>query len=100
VMTDPERRRHGYGRTVMARAHEVIRSLEDCEFALLFASVMAVPFYKELGWRVVSGPVFCEQPTGVVDYTQLLPTAPVMVLTRSPGDPLPKSPIDVRGLPW
>ena len=34
VMTDPARRRRGY---------------------------VAVPFYVRLGWRAVTGPVFCEQ---------------------------------------
>lgn len=57
VVTDPEQRRRGYGRAVMERAHELMRSFADCEFAVLFSSVMAVPFYEDLGWRAIRGPV-------------------------------------------
>jgi len=52
VMTDPDRRRRGYGRAVMERAQALMRSQTDCEIALLFSSVMAVPFYESLGWRL------------------------------------------------
>src|SRR3954451_18342849 len=69
VVTDPEQRRRGYGRAVMAHAHELMRSFADCEFALLFSSEMAVPFYEELGWRIIRGPVTCDQPGGPINYT-------------------------------
>jgi GNAT superfamily N-acetyltransferase len=100
VMTDPEYRRRGYGRVVMERAHELMRSFADCEFGLLLSSVMAVPFYEAIGWRTVAGPVTCEQPEGHIDYTRRLPAAPVMALMRDPARPPPSGPIDVRGLPW
>ena len=100
VMTDPAYRRRGFGRLVMERAHEVMRACPDCEFGLLFSSVMAVPFYEVLGWRTVRGPVRCEQPEGAIDYTRRLPTAPVMVLMKDPASQPPSGPIDVGGLPW
>jgi aminoglycoside 2'-N-acetyltransferase I len=100
VVTDPDRRRRGYGRAVMEEAQELMRSLSDCEFALLFSSVMAVPFYESLGWRAIRGPVTCDQPTGRIDYTETLPTAPVMGLALRPSADLPAGPVDVRGLPW
>jgi GNAT superfamily N-acetyltransferase len=100
VMTDPDHRRRGYGRAVMEQAHLRVRSLEDCEFALLFSSVMAVPFYKELGWRAIHGRVICDQVDERIDYTQRLPTAPVMILTKESTEELPAGPIDVRGFPW
>ena len=84
----------------MGRAHELMRSFADCEFAVLFSSVMAAPFYEELGWRAIRGPVTCDQPSGPIDYTETLPTAPVMVLALRPTAELPDGPIDVRGLPW
>lgn len=100
VVTDPDHRRRGYGRAVMERAHELMRSFADVEFALLFSSVMAVPFYENLGWRAIRGPVTCDQPSGRIDYTETLPTAPVMVLGLRPSADLPAGPVDVRGLPW
>jgi GNAT superfamily N-acetyltransferase len=100
VVTDPDQRRRGYGRAVMERAQELMRPFADCEFAVLFSSVMAVPFYEDLGWRATRGPVTCDQPGGPIDYTEALPTAPVMVLGLRPSADLPDGPIDVRGLPW
>jgi len=100
VITDPERRRRGHGRAIMQRAHVLMRSFADCGFALLFSSVMAVPFYESLGWRAVAAPVICDQPGGRIDYTQTLPTAPVMVLALRELAELPPGPVHVRGLPW
>ena len=54
-----------------------MRSFADCEFAVLFSSVMAVPFYEDLGWRAIRGPVTCDQPGGSIDYTETLATGPV-----------------------
>ena len=100
VVTDPEHRRQGYGRAVMQRAQELMRSFTDCEFALLFSSVMAVPFYESLGWRPVREPVTCEQPGGRIDYTEALPTAPVMALALRDDRDLPCGPVHVDGFPW
>jgi aminoglycoside 2'-N-acetyltransferase I len=100
VVTDPDYRRRGYGRAVMARAHELMRSFADCDVALLFSSVMAVPFYESLGWRPVAGSVTCEQPAGRIDYTQALPTAPVMALPLRHAGELLFGPIHVQGFPW
>lgn len=100
VVTDPDRRRRGYGRAVMLQAHELMRTFDDCELALLFSSVMAVPFYEELGWRALRGPVTCDQPNGRIDYTDVLPTAPVMALALRSSAELPAGPLDVPGFPW
>jgi aminoglycoside 2'-N-acetyltransferase I len=100
VVTDPDQRRRGHGRAVMERAQELMRSFADVELAVLFSSVMAVPFYESLGWRAIRGPVTCDQPSGRIDYTETLPTAPVMVLGLRPTADVPAGPVDVRGLPW
>jgi aminoglycoside 2'-N-acetyltransferase I len=100
AVTDPDQRRRGYGRAVMERAQDLMRSFAHCDFALLFSSVMAVPFYENLGWHAIRGPVTCDQPTGRIDYTEALPTAPVMVLELRPATEFPIGPVDVRGLPW
>jgi GNAT superfamily N-acetyltransferase len=100
VMTDPSYRRRGFGRLVMERAQELIRSRSDCEFGLLFSSVMAIPFYEALGWRTVPGPVRCHQPGGDIEYTEHLPEAPVMAYMRDQATAPPAGTIDVAGLPW
>jgi len=100
VVTDPGYRRRGYGRLVMARAHELMGTFSDCDFAVLFSSVMAVPFYEHLGWRAIPEPVSCDQPDGRIDYTAALPTAPVMVLALHEPAELPSGPVYVAGLPW
>jgi GNAT superfamily N-acetyltransferase len=101
VMTDPDERRRGYGRAVMERSRELmVHSFADCEFALLFSTVMAVPFYEALGWRAIPGPLTCDQPGGPVDYTALFPTAPVMALPLRPSAVLPAGPVQAVGFPW
>jgi hypothetical protein len=85
----------------MQAAHDLMRSFPDCNFALLFSSAMAVPFYKSLGWQVVAGTVTCEQPDGRIDYTASLPPeAPVMALALREDAALPSASIHVCGLPW
>ena len=100
VMTDPDQLRRGYGRAVMERAHELMRSFPGCEVALLFSTVMAVPFYEALGWRAIPGPVTCDQPDGPINYTEALPTAPVMALPLRPSADLPSGPLEAVGFPW
>ena len=100
MVTDPDHRRRGYGRAVMERAHELMQSFANVDFAVLFSSEMAVPFYVSLGWRAVLGPVTCEQPSGRISYTETLPTAPVMVLALRPSGDWPDGPVEVQGLPW
>jgi aminoglycoside 2'-N-acetyltransferase I len=101
VLTDPDHRRRGYGRAVVEKAQELMRSYGDCDVALLFSSEMAVPLYESLGWLRVEGPVTCEQPGGRITYTDTLPpTAPVMALLLRMHAELPRGPIDLHGLPW
>lgn len=100
VMTHPNHRRRGYGRAVMLHAQAHIDWVGSAEFAMLFSSVMAVPFYESLGWRAVAVPVFCRQPEGRIDFTKRLPDAPVMVRTPSGNAPPDVRAIDIRGLPW
>lgn len=73
LMTHPARRRRGFGRTAMLRATEFIWQELQPDLALLFSSVMAVPFYRGLGWEAIYGPVLCEQPDGSISYTEVIP---------------------------
>jgi hypothetical protein len=84
----------------MEEAHKLMRSFGDCDFALLFSTVMAVPFYESLGWQSVPGPVICDQPGGHIDYTRIRPTAPVMALSLLDSADLPSGVVRVRGFPW
>jgi hypothetical protein len=61
---------------------------------------MAVPFYESLGWRAIRESVTCDQPGGRIDYTAMLPTAPVMALALRQPAHLPVTPIHVCGFPW
>ena len=99
VKTDPAYRRQGYGRAAMQRAMGYIWQELQPEMGLLLSSQMAVPFYTSLGWQVFDGPVLCEQPGGVIDYTAYNPGHPPMVLVPG-GAPLPTGTIDLCGLPW
>jgi aminoglycoside 2'-N-acetyltransferase I len=101
VATAPGYRRRGYGRAVMQRAHELMATFRDCDFALLFSSVMAVPFYESLGWEALRGAVTCDQPGGRINYTETLPpTAPVMGFSLREQVDLPSEDVYVCGFPW
>jgi hypothetical protein len=83
----------------MRRAEEHIWREVRPALAMLYSSVMAVPFYESLGWRAIPGPVFCEQPGGTINVTELLPNNPIMVLVPD-GTPLPEGVVDLCGLPF
>jgi hypothetical protein len=83
----------------MQRATNFMWQDLQAELGLLLSSEMAVPFYKSLGWEVVNGPVLCEQPSGAINYTELMPRTPAMVLIP-PGGKLSITSIDMCGLPW
>jgi GNAT superfamily N-acetyltransferase len=99
MRTHPDHRRLGFGRAAMARATRFIWEQVRPDMALLLSSEMAVPFYRSLGWKVLPGPVHCEQPGGRINYSERLPRAPAMVLLPGDGEP-PKGPIDLSGLPF
>jgi GNAT superfamily N-acetyltransferase len=99
VRTDPEYRRRGFAGAAMRRAADFIWKELRPELALLLSSEMAVPFYRSLGWQIVTGPVFCQQPGGIVNVTEALPNNPAMVLLPAGGQ-VPRGSIDLCGLPW
>jgi GNAT superfamily N-acetyltransferase len=98
VITHPERRRRGAARLAVRCASEMVCNQLGAELALLFSSEMGVPLYTSLGWRPVAGPVMCAQPQGTLNWTEELPSKPVLALACK--GQVPDGAIDVRGLPW
>ncbi len=99
MRTDPAHRRRGFGKAAMERAAEFIWNELRPEMGMLLSSEMAVPLYQGLGWKIVTGPVYCDQPTGRINYSERLPNAPAMVLLPEDGE-APTGPIDLCGLPF
>jgi GNAT superfamily N-acetyltransferase len=99
VMTDPAHRRRGFGAAAMRCSAEYIRRELQPDFGMLLSSVMAVPFYLSLGWQIVEGPVWIDQPNGKLDRSVVAPDRPTMVLLPE-GATLPHGPIDLCGLPF
>lgn len=99
VLTHPSYRRRGFGRAAMLRGQKAIWEEIQPELALLLSSEMAVPFYQSLGWQVFSGRLLCEQPGGVINYTELLPAQPPML--QWPQETRREiASVDMCGLPW
>jgi GNAT superfamily N-acetyltransferase len=98
VQTDPDYRLRGFARAAVQAATNCMSEQPAVELGLLFSSEMAVPLYESLGWRVFDGPVYCEQQVGIINYTELMPAAPPMVLV--PGSGSLSGSIDLCGLPW
>jgi aminoglycoside 2'-N-acetyltransferase I len=99
MLTHPDYRRQGLGRAAMQRATRFMWQDLGAEVGVLLSSKMAVPFYRGLGWEVFTGPVMCEQPSGVINYSELMPATPAMILA-SPGMPRSIKIINLCGLPW
>jgi ribosomal protein S18 acetylase RimI-like enzyme len=99
VHTHTEFRRRGFAQAAMRRAMAFMQHDLQVELGLLFSSRMGVPLYAGLGWQVFRGPVWCEQPDGKINYTQLMPNDPPMLLLL-PGHSPSTASIDICGLPW
>src|SRR5581483_1314642 len=93
VRTDPEYRRRGFAGAAMRHAADFIWKEMRPELALLLSSEMAVQFYRSLGWQMVTGPVFCQQPDRRINVTEALPNNPAMILVPE-GRQLPQGSID------
>ena len=98
VLTDPGYRRRGFARAALQRGMTFMLDELQVELGLLLSSQMAVPLYQGLGWQIFDGPVLCEQPDGPINYTELMPGHPPMVLLPAGGTA--SGAIDMCGLPW
>ena len=99
VRTDPPCRRRGFGAAAMRAAAEFIWRELRPDLAMLLSSEMAVPFYQRLGWQIIKGPVYFDQPTGKQNLNEVLPERPTMVLLPK-GRDLTRGPVDLCGLPF
>lgn len=95
VMTHPQRQGKGYASLAMQAAADRFKADLGVSFALLFCRPHLVDFYKRFGWKVFSGRVFVEQPSGKMEFSAN--GAMVLdVLETAPTD----GELDLNGLPW
>jgi aminoglycoside 2'-N-acetyltransferase I len=99
VRTDPAYRRRGFASAAMRAATDFIWRELRPDMAMLLSSEMAVPFYQSLGWQIIEGPVFFDQPTGKQNLRKVLPERPAMVLLPEGRDPS-RGAVDLCGLPF
>ena len=99
VRTDPAFRLRGFASAAMRKAAEFIWNDVKPDIAMLHSSVMAVRLYQGLGWTIINGPVFCDQPAGKINVTEELLENPIMV-QMPPGKEPPSGIVDLCGLPF
>lgn len=87
-------RGQGLASQALTRAMSFMRGDLGLDFGLLICLVTKIPFYRRLGWQVVPGPLFYDQPGGKVKDD-----GPVMVWCRGQAA-WPAGEIDLCGLPW
>ena len=93
VMTRPDARGKGCAGGAMMAAAKVMQE-EGCDFGLLFCEPHNVGFYERLGWQIVRGAVFCEQPEGHIRFDMM--HAMSLPVSSGPCSHM----IDLCGLPW
>lgn len=91
VMTSASVRQRGFAGAAMKHA---AAAMDGADFGLLFCEQHNVKFYSGLGWRIFSGSVHCEQPSGPYVF-DMMPNM-VLPLRKAPRD----GKIDLCGLPW
>lgn len=94
VVTRPQWRHRGLASTAMDVAQSYICGELNLDFGLLMCDETVVSFYEKLGWKVVKGPLVYQQPTGKVEFDDIVMTY------RCGGKMWPDGLIDVQGPPW
>jgi GNAT superfamily N-acetyltransferase len=94
VMTPPEWRGQGLGVRAMQVAAGFMRDELKVDFGHLLCSEGLVPYYQELGWQLVQGPVEFDQPSGKVVWDEEAMVLPCRKKEWPPGI------IDLCGPPW
>lgn len=95
VMTQPEYQGRGYGKQVMLRVMDLLRTEARCAFSLLFCEDHNVAFYGKLGWILFEGDMVAEQ------HGKIGPFSFRNVMTWPLNEPAKKTgKLDLCGLPW
>jgi aminoglycoside 2'-N-acetyltransferase I len=94
VLTREDKRRRGYATVALDAAIRTLKDEGSADIALLFCEPRHAPFYIARGWVPFEGDIFCEQATGRIQFTAILPH--VFELRRK----LRRGTIDLCGLPW
>lgn len=97
VMTRPAFRGQGLATLAMTAAVEFLRDERPVDFGMLVCLPHLVPFYAGLGWQVVTGPIWIEQPLrGTITLDEDVP----MIMPLRDHVVWPGGPIELLGLPW
>lgn len=87
-------RKHGLAEVALKVAVNYLHQPLAVDFGLLVCSERMIPYYSKFGWRLISRPMWIDQPQGRVLYT-----APIMILPVG-KDKWPDGDIDLCGQPW
>jgi GNAT superfamily N-acetyltransferase len=94
VVTEPEYRSRGFASHLTGHAVGFLRDRLNLSFGLLTCKPRLGSFYTRLGWQVVEGPTFFDQPAGRRGCGGLTMMIECGKETWPPGE------IDLLGLPW
>jgi aminoglycoside 2'-N-acetyltransferase I len=109
VVTLQEWRKRGIASAALERAARFLRDELAVPFGLLVCDPALTPFYQELGWQTVAGPLIFDQPaffqpgldqtiSGGPTHKVTLEGAIMILPCREHG--WPAGLIDLCGLPW
>ena len=70
VMTPGKLRKKGYASSALEAARQFIFSELHADSGLLFCLEKMIPFYENKGWKLVSFPVYVEQPGRKVKWSE------------------------------
>ncbi len=93
VMTSPGARGRGHAGDAMRAAASIVAERGD-DFGLLFCEPHNVEFYKNRGWCMFEGDVYCEQPAGRIRFDIM------NAMTLPVRKKVVNGVIDLLGLPW
>jgi len=94
VITKAEWKNQGFASTSMKVAQKYICGELNLDFGLLMCDKKVVSFYKKLGWEVVQGPLVYKQPTGKVEFDD------IVMVYHCGSVKWPDGLIDAQGPPW
>jgi aminoglycoside 2'-N-acetyltransferase I len=94
VCTHPDCRGRGLASLAMQAAAEFMRQQLKVEFGLLMCDIKRIHLYGSLGWQVINGALYFDQPGGKV----MEPGTTMMLICGN--RPWPGGDVDLCGLPF